>query len=272
MNFKNQLSIHIKPTKSIFNNLVCREPVDIILLNKLINSNLLLKTCHGPNAKIYESERDLLIKYASRVKDSHAQILYTKQLKHIGRCMAQNGLSYLGIRREIRHTLATEMVDIDIDNCHPVCMLQMLKHYKYKSIYLTDYVNNRNTWFQLIRKHMNITRDFVTNKLIKSGIEHPTDEQIISSLKDIPKALMLRLMYNGSFRKWVIDFGLDQNIPIPSKLSKFITEFAEISEIFMKHNKTIVKQVTESNIKGQSNKRRQSYQCIGRSMFNCYAS
>jgi hypothetical protein len=261
MNFTNKLSITIEPTKSVFNRLVCNEPVDINLLNKLINSDLLKETCHGPNALIYESERELLIKYSALVKDGYAKILYSKEKKKIGRCTAYRGMSYLGIRREIRHTLAGHtMTDVDIDSCHPVLMLQMLKNYGYKSTYLKDYVDNRADWLIMARKHWSIDRDYIINQkhsafLVDSAKkpdeEHVfeiTEEQIASGLKDIVKALFLRLMYHGKCRKWVEENGLDKNIPIHPKIAGFVNEFKEIGEIFMKENKTLIPIIIKKNI------------------------
>ena len=55
------------------------------------------------------------------------------------------------ICREVRQTLAKERyVDIDIDNCHPVLLYQILKANNIKNKYLKSYIQQRQTWFDEI--------------------------------------------------------------------------------------------------------------------------
>lgn len=269
MNHINELSIKIKPVKSIFNRLTLKEPVNIQTLNKLINSDLLVSSCHGPNAKIYESERELLIKYSELVKDGYAYIHYTKQMNKPGRCSAQRGLSYLGIRREIRHTLANDtMVDIDIDNCHPVLMVQMLKAYGYNCVHLKDYIANREQWFINTRLHCGIDREFIINRLKekqeKSDEEVITEEQIKGGLKDIVKTLFLRLMYHGKYESWARDNGLDVNKKPSVQVMNFINELKEIGAIFVNQNPKIVDVITKRNKqKGKTDKEGNALNVVG---------
>ena len=64
-----------------------------------------------------------------------------------GRVNPKNSLGLFSIRREIRHTLAKQRhVDLDIDNCHPVILNQILKQNNKVSNYLDSYVKDRKKW------------------------------------------------------------------------------------------------------------------------------
>jgi len=228
------MNIHVtKSINSVFNGLICKEPVDEYVLHKLINSDLLQIACHSVNCKQYENEKEQLMCYTKLVKDGYAHVLYTKT--EIGRAKARNGLSYLNIRRQIRHTLADDsMVDIDIDNCHPVLMVQMLKNYGYNCQHLKSYVQNRKWWLNLVCKHWNIDKKHEGNVVL---------------LKDIPKNLFLRLLYHGGYKKWEIDNDLEKRIDLPQELIEFMEEIKAIGQIFVELNPELLSVVEKQQIK-----------------------
>ena len=76
---------------------------------------------------------------------------------------AEDGRLYSGgglqtMRKELRGYLCQDdYVDIDIVNCHPTILLQMMKEQDYKAKYLKDYCDNRDVWiekFENIKKHV----------------------------------------------------------------------------------------------------------------------
>ena len=104
-------------------------------------------------------------------------IIYKKKCSY-GRTFCRWSAGLQSLRKEIRHTLAKDYyIDIDIVNCHPVLLLQILKMKKYKNIkYLSKYVSNRDEYINLIIAKYNVSRDAA-------------------------KQLFIRLMYGGSFHK-----------------------------------------------------------------------
>ena len=181
----NKLDITLTKSKSIFNGLICKEPVNEKLIHDLINSNLLKQKSNRFNAKKHSTEKIQLEKYRKIIKDGYAYVLYTKT--KYGRCLARDALSFLNIRRQIRHTMSCDtMVDVDIVCCHHILMVQMLKKYGFNCPYLKSYVNNRKYWLSLVCKHWYI--DVKCNNNIKE-------------MNDIAKNLFIRLLYQGTHKK-----------------------------------------------------------------------
>ena len=58
--------------------LILIEPIDINILNKLINSDLLKIVFHNPLCKGYENEKQYLLCYKKLVKKGKAEIIYNK--------------------------------------------------------------------------------------------------------------------------------------------------------------------------------------------------
>jgi len=213
----NKMNIHIEQTDSIFDGMICKEPIDPLVLHKLINSDLLLQVMKVN--KQYANEKQMLMCYNRLIKNGYAHILYNKT--EYGRAKAKGGLSLLNIRREIRHTLTDDtMIDLDIDCCHHVLMSQMLHNYGFDCKHLRSYVNNRTEWFDLVRKHWGIDILHEGNPIL---------------LKEIPKYLFIRLLYHGGIKGWIKDYKLP-NKQIPNKLQDFIDEIAIIGQIFKEQN------------------------------------
>ncbi|RZL07617.1 MAG: hypothetical protein EOO89_22805 [Pedobacter sp.] len=169
--------IKIVKRESVFNGLMLREKVDELALHELINSNLLKEVTNPFTCKMHANEKEQLMSYRNLIKGGYAHILYHKI--GYGRCSSNGGLSYLTIRRQVRHTLArNSMVDLDIENCHPVLMVQMLQRHGFNCLYLNDYVCNCNRWFTMVA-------DFWQ-------LEQHVDK---TEIRDCCKRLFLRIMY-----------------------------------------------------------------------------
>jgi hypothetical protein len=71
------LNLTIRENKLV--NIVCYEPVDISILDMLINSKLLLKYVHKDTNNIYDNELKHLILYKNIINDDgNAVVKYTR--------------------------------------------------------------------------------------------------------------------------------------------------------------------------------------------------
>jgi hypothetical protein len=225
LNATNHMNIRLKPRESVFNGLVLRERINEYKLHQLINSDVLKIVTNKIVNKSYTNEKEALQNYRTLVKDGYAHILYSKH--EYGRCVAKDGLSLLGLRKPIRHTLTNEyMVDLDIQNAHPVLMVQMLDYHGFKCKYLKDYVTNRDKWFELVKKHWNI--DSLMNT---------------EDARDCAKVLFLRIIYGGGYKNWVEEFKLPIKEFIPTELQGFLDEFEQIKALFMELNPELTEEL-----------------------------
>lgn len=206
----NQFSDLTLTTKdSILENITLHEHVDVNVLEKLINSTLLKETFNNPFSAIHKTERNQLMKYKSIIKENqYAEVKYNRvKGMDCGRVNPRNSLGLYSIRREIRHTLAKHRyTDLDIDNCHPVLLNQILIKNNRPNTHLNSYVANRQDWF---------------NKVIECFKIKTTDP---IKRKEIPKALFIRIMYGGGLKSWMKDFEIDSSIKPFTELTEFIKE------------------------------------------------
>ena len=72
------LNLCLEAVESKLDKLTLYEPVDVKVLNKLINSDLLRVEFHNPLAKGYENEKSQLICYKKLIKKGKAEIKYSK--------------------------------------------------------------------------------------------------------------------------------------------------------------------------------------------------
>ena len=74
-----------------------------------------------------------------------------------GRSNPDRALGLFLNRREIRQTLSkNKYVDLDIDNCHPVILYQILEANNIENPYLKSYIEYRQKWFNNVNEHYNI--------------------------------------------------------------------------------------------------------------------
>ena len=137
-----------------------------------------------------------------------------------GRSNPEKALGLFPIRREIRHTLASgEMVDLDVKNCHPEMLLQLCHAENYDCPELSDYVNNRQVYFDKGTKAYGCSNDEI-------------------------KRLFIIYLYGGGFDNWAEDLDVSQCDS--SVVSGFIVEL-ESFEQFRKSIAPIHRLIAEKN-------------------------
>ena len=216
-----KLNIALGGISKKLNKIVLYERPDKEALDKLINSDLLQTTFNCKiNKKLYDNERQQLKAYRKLInKDGLVPVSYKKcfEFKY-GRVFPSKSLGAVGIRRELRGTLFNKnMVDLDIENCHPVLSYQICEANGIKNKYLEQYVLNRPDLLELIKKEYNDDRDAA-------------------------KTLFIMLLYFGSFQTW----SSKCNVDIHGKkeiefLTKFKKELSTIGDVIIKNNSELKK-------------------------------
>lgn len=200
----------LKKEQSILNNIECIEIINQKTLYKLLlSSNLLRMDLRYKNINM--PEREHLINYlCNSITENKIKVKYIKD--EYGRSNPYKSYGLYNIRREIRHTISREYYeDIDIINAHPTILEQILKHNNIKCYYLSDYINNRD-------KYLNIVMD-------KYNIK-----------KDIAKTLFIRLLYGGSYDKWLNENNFNDKLDI---IKSFNNEMWELNKIMVDNNKEL---------------------------------
>jgi P4 family phage/plasmid primase-like protien len=207
---------------SKLDNIILNEPIDITILNKLINSDL-LQTVNNPMSQIYyENEKEQLIKYNDLINNGIANICYqqTKNIK-FGRVLPVRGLGLFCFRKAIRHTLCVNTFeDIDIVAAHHMLLLQICEHNNIVCKYIKEYVVNRDFYLTEVMNTYNVE-------------------------KDDAKTLFIILLYFGSFANWIKDKGVTNNTKPSAFITKFTTEIKKIGEIIYSNNKDLVELIKE---------------------------
>jgi hypothetical protein len=213
-------SITLTKTSNTLHGIVCYEYVDIEVLDKLINSNLLKETFHNKVCQtIHSNEKEQLIKYKKLIRNGKSARVEYKRSKGnpFGRCNPVNGLGLFNIRRELRQTLAKRRyTDIDIKNAHPTMLYNIMDKNGYKTDRLKSYVENRQTWFD------EITRVYECNE-------------------EAAKNLMIRYLYGGGFAGWKEQYKINADYEEIGTLSNFRNEVSAHQARIAEHNQSIVK-------------------------------
>ena len=220
------MSLILQSQQSIINNITLYEPIDTQVLDKLINSTLLLTQFNNKIAgSIYTNEKNQLIEYKKLIAKGLAKIKYSKTVgMKYGRCNPKKGLGLYNIRRQLRHTLAkATLTDIDIDNCHPAILQQILLKNNIACPLLTCYVNERKKYLQLVMDHYSVDRDTA-------------------------KVLFIRLLYSGGITNWRRDFKVSENVIDIPFITHFKAEFNTITMIIADKNPDIVKSVQKQKL------------------------
>jgi len=71
-------TLKIENKKSILDNIICYENVDINKLDLLMNSNLLHETTSFLNEKLYDNEYKQLLKYRLNYNEGVVEVKYNK--------------------------------------------------------------------------------------------------------------------------------------------------------------------------------------------------
>lgn len=198
---------------SMLHNIELYEPIHYNKLTKILNSTL-VNLDSDPN---WIGELKQLSKYAKNYNKTNnlVKVRYTRSdLVEFGRVNPDKALGLHSIRREVRHTLAKDLlVDIDIVNAHPVILNQLCEKFNYPNKCLNKYVNDREELIATYTSMYNTSRDDI-------------------------KTLFIRLINNGSYKKWITD----NNYEIEDDfLSKFNLEMKKISELVASNNPELTK-------------------------------
>lgn len=144
-----KLSFAVSPKSNVLDSITLNEKIDRSTLVKLINSSLLKVTFNNKMARMYANEKTQLSAYLAKLENGLVSVSYNRNSNNpYGRSNPDRALGLYPIRREIRHTLSSnEMTDLDIKNCHPVMLLQICDIEGIECPQLSDYVNNRQVYF-----------------------------------------------------------------------------------------------------------------------------
>jgi len=142
----------LKKENNSLNNIECIETINQKTLYKLLlSSNLLRLDLRYKNINMPEKEH--LINYlCNSITDNKIKVKYIKD--EYGRSNPYKSYGLHNIRREIRHTISREYYeDIDIINAHPSILEQILKHNNINCYYLSDYINNRDKYLNIVMEN-----------------------------------------------------------------------------------------------------------------------
>ena len=232
--------------ESVFDGIVLYEPIDTALLNKVINSDLLLENYQDQARKQYfENEKTHLLNYQRNIKKNLARVEYKRTNGWgIGRYNPVGSLGLHTIHRQTRHTIANGLLrDIDIENCHNRLLEQTLTHNDFKGEYdmLIDHNENREKWREEIITAYNLEN----NKFAKL----PTEDKRYKKPKELAKNLIIRILYGGGLKKWKTAWEIPEDIPTPKKVAKLISQVSAIQKWICYHNPELFKKCKANNIK-----------------------
>jgi hypothetical protein len=135
-------------------------------------------------------ERKCLIEMYQLLNNTNSFNTNYKLSKHCqtGRVYAKKALSLLHFDCKLRNTIANNFyIDIDMNNAHPVILNQALQKEKFPCPHLTNYCENRENLLKKVMK---------TYKIDRSDA----------------KTLFIRLLYGGSYQKWMTDNKFENTI------------------------------------------------------------
>lgn len=232
--------------ESIFDGIVLYEPIDTALLNKVINSDLLLENYQDQARKQYfENEKTHLLNYQKNIIKNLARVEYKRTNGFgIGRFNPVGSLGLHTIHRQTRHTIANGLLrDIDIENCHNRLLQQVLTHNDYKGEFdmLIDHNDNREKW----REEIITAYHLENNKFAKLP---PTDKRY-KKPKELAKNLIIRILYGGGIDKWKTAWEVPEEIPAPKNVAKLIAQVGNIQKWVCYHNQELFTKCKANNIK-----------------------
>jgi hypothetical protein len=184
MEASNKLTLSILKRNNLLDGIVCYEPVDIEVVEKLIQTDLLIHNFKNPITRdIVGSEEKQLKRYRNLIdrETGLAKVEYKRcSGMSYGRSNPKGALGMFSMRKVMRHTLAKRkgLVDIDIVNAHPQFLLQVCKANGLCCEKLEYYVKNRN-----------------------AVIKRITD--ITGESRDRVKELFIALLFYGKFDYWL---------------------------------------------------------------------
>jgi len=231
-------SLTLTKKDRIIDDLTLFETIDVDILDKLINSKLLL-TNEWKDFE-YCNEREQLKAYRQNISNGLAKVKYNR-VKEIefGRVMPFKSLGLHTIRRAVRHTLAKNTyTDIDIVNCHYELLYQICIKHKIKCKYLEKYVKNRETFIKDIIDYYNVD-------------------------KAIAKNLFIILLYYGTIGTWINENKVkSNNKPNPKYIEKLTDELKIIGSKIVDENKELNKLIDKRKKKQNKEKYNNIGSCL----------
>lgn len=238
----NKLPLALIKKTNVLDGIICYEPVDLEIIDKLLQTDLLINNFKNPITRdMIGSEEKQLKRYKTLVdRDTNLAKIEYKRPNGMtyGRSNPKGALGLFSMRKMMRHTLAKRkgFVDLDIINAHPTFLLQICKANGLACDKLEYYVKNRN---EIIKKIMNAT----------------------NCNRDRVKELFISLLFYGTFEYWLkekkdkdgtiiyseIDIYAFQNITdITQYIDELTTQLKLIGEYIAKANPKLVKEVEKN--------------------------
>lgn len=176
-------------SKNKMDEIIISEKIDLKNAYKLLNSNL-IDDEHKCKLKKYLSFSDggkVKVKYIKNdIGRLTIKVFNKKKVEDINEdsCIVQSFM-----KRIIKGAICNKYYkDIDINNAHPVFILDLFNKMNYDTEYLNLYVKNRDLYFKLFAD-LNVSRDAT-------------------------KELLLKVMYGGGFNLWCKEYNCSkENIP-----------------------------------------------------------
>lgn len=194
-------------SKSLFDKVNCREYCNIkrvfgFIKNQMgISYNGIKRYKHLP----FQTELDQLIKFKDAWNKKHKCFVVAHCLaKHKwGRVSPSGSISLSIFHRPTRHGLANEFyIDLDMVNCQPTIMTEILKQHGITKRQLSTYTADPKHYRALIMEYHNCS-------------------------KDVAKNLPITLLFGGTYDGWITE----NNIQVRSKLPMFAELENEMTEI-----------------------------------------
>ena len=223
------------------------EPVELALLDKLINCpTLLKKDFHDPISKFLygdKGEKKLLECYRANYRNLRVEVTYVRS-KDIGfgRFLPHRALGLHNIRRELRQTLiAAWGQDCDINNAHPRMLEQITTKYGIKNDWIRNYCEYREDWLSRSVEHWQLSN-------------HPRVVEGKLKAREIAKNLFIVLAYGGGIDRWrdnwrIIDKDTKEiiyeipDIPVSNEVENYKHEIGDIHKEITKANPILTEQV-----------------------------
>jgi hypothetical protein len=223
-----KIELTLAPRKSCLEGLITYDKVNKELLQKVIDSDLIINTDEWNETKQLEKYMFKLLKSKNGLIE-----VVNKRTKNMnyGRVNPENMLGLSHIRRDIRHTICKNdkgkpmYLDIDVANCHFVILSQVCEHNKIKCKEIDRYIEFREEYLSELMEEAKIERDKAKN-------------------------LFIAIIYGASFEKWKTDN--DIKIKSSSRINKRITklkeEITEITKIIINNNHDLRVEVEKNKV------------------------
>jgi hypothetical protein len=237
-----KLTLAINKQSNILDGITCYESADIEVIDKLLQTDLLVSNFKNPITRdMIGCEAKQLKRYKALIdrETGLAKVEYKRPTgMSFGRSNPKGALGMFNMRKQTRHTLATrrKLKDLDIINAFPTFLLQICKANGLACDKLDYYIKNRNDIIKIIMDATGCSRDRV-------------------------KELFIALLFYGTFEYWLkekkdkdgkiiypeIDIYAFQNIThITQYIDELTAELKLIGDKIATANPKLVKEVEKN--------------------------